>query len=121
MEASQGEPLPGGSSQDEPLPGDCKDWRALQGPGVIVVDGWCTFPTGGWEMELRKAEPQGVNPEDLILERVVKAPDTYQPPVRRGMEIHWEEQTDAEYKTVTIRPDGLTIEVRDARNEPPPR
>jgi hypothetical protein len=62
------------ASPEETLPGRCKDWRALLGPGVIVVDGWCTFPTAGWNMELRQAEPQGADPEELILERVVTRP-----------------------------------------------
>lgn len=107
------------ASQEEPLPGKCRDWRALLGPGVVVVDCWVTFPTAGWKMELRKAEEQGVKPEDLILERVVTFPEGYQPPVVRGIEIHWEEETDVEYKTVTIVPDGPTIEVVDRRDIPP--
>jgi hypothetical protein len=107
------------ASREEPLPGKCKDWRALLGPGVVVVDCWATFPTAGWKMELRKAEEQGVKPEDLILERVVTFPEGYQPPVIRGMEIHWEEVTDVEYKTVTIVPDGPTLEVVDRRDAPP--
>ncbi|MGH2943596.1 MAG: hypothetical protein ACRDLN_12570 [Solirubrobacteraceae bacterium] len=109
------------ASQEETLPGRCRDWTALLGPGVIVVDGWCTFPTAGWKTELRKAEPQGSNPEDLILERVVtNPPEGYQPPVIRGIEVHWEEPTEVEYKTVTIVPDGPTIDVVDKRDAPPP-
>jgi hypothetical protein len=110
------------ASREETLPGRCKDWRALLGPGVIVVDGWCTFPTAGWNMELRKAEPQGANPEDLILERVVtRPPEKYaHAGAVTGMEIHWEEPTEVEYKTVTIAPDGPTIEVVDRRDAAPP-
>ena len=37
----------------------------------------------------------------------------------RGLDIHWEEQTDVEYKTVRIVPDDLTLEVIDRRNAPP--
>ena len=109
------------ASEHDPDRGRCRKWRAVLGPGIIAVDGWCTFPTGGWQMELRKAEPQGVNPEDLILERVVTHPpeDVYQPPVVHGMEVHWEEQTDVEYKTVRIVPDDLVLEVIDRRNAPP--
>jgi hypothetical protein len=99
------------SSAAESLPGKCRDWKALNGPGVLVVDGWCTFPTAGFNMELRKVEPQGANPEDLLLERVVTVPEGYQPPVVRAIEAHYEEVTDFEYKTVTILPDGLTIDV----------
>ena len=37
----------------------------------------------------------------------------------RGIEVHWEEQTDVEYKTVRIVPDNLTLEVVDRRDAPP--
>jgi hypothetical protein len=108
MEASQGE-----------LPGKMRDWRALLGPGVIVVDCWVTFPSAGWSMELRKAEDQGDDPERIVLERVVTFPVGYQPPVIRGLDVRWEEKTTVEYKTVTILPDGIELEVQDRRGAPP--
>ena len=104
---------------EQPLPGKCRDWKALLGPGVVVVDVWATFPSAGWQMELRKAEDQGDDPEELILERVVTFPEGYQPPVVRGIDVHWEEQSDVEYKIVTILPDNLTLEVLDRRSAPP--
>lgn len=107
------------SSEQQPLPGRCRDWKALLGPGVIVVDVWATFPSAGWNMELRKAEEQGDDPAELILERIVTFPEGYQPPVVRGLEIHWEEPTDVEYRTVRIVPDDLTLEVLDRRDKPP--
>jgi len=108
------------ASGQESLPGKCRDWRALLGPGVVVVDVWVTFPSAGWKMELRKAEEQGDDPAELILGRIVTFPgEGYQPPVTRGMEVHWEEQTEAEYKTVRILPDELTLEVVDRREAPP--
>ncbi len=103
------------ASDADALPGKCRDWKALRGPGVLVVDGWCTFPTAGFNVELRKVEPQGANPADLLLERVVTVPEGYQPPVVRAIEVHWEDETDFEYETVTILPDGPTIDVVDAR------
>ncbi|MDP2711664.1 MAG: hypothetical protein Q8O56_10640 [Solirubrobacteraceae bacterium] len=105
--------------EETQLPGKCRDWKALLGPGVIVVDVWATFPSAGWNMELRRAEQQGDDPEQLTLERVVTFPEGYQPPVVRGIDVHWEEQTDVEYKTVRIVPDDLTLEVLDRRNAPP--
>jgi hypothetical protein len=108
MEASQ-----------EQLPGKCRDWKALLGPGVVVVDVWATFPSAGWNMELRRAEQQSDDPEHLILERVVTFPGGYQPPVIRGIDVHWEEKTDVVYKTVTILPDGPELEVIDRREAPP--
>lgn len=107
------------SQPEEPPPGKCRDWRALLGPGIIVVDVWVTFPSAGWSTELRKAEDQGDDPEELILERIVTYPEGYQPPVTRGLEVHWEEQTDVEYKTVRILPDDLILEVGDRREKPP--
>lgn len=102
------------ASEAEPFRGKCRDWKAQHGPGVLVVDGWCTFPTAGWMTELQKMEPQGSNPKDLLLERIVTEPEGYQPPVVRGIEVHFEEITDERYDTVTIMPDGLTLEVIDA-------
>jgi hypothetical protein len=107
------------ASEEQPLPGKTRDWRALLGPGVVVVDAWATFPTAGWSMELRKAEEQSDDPSELVLERVVTVPEGYQPPVVRGMEVHWEEQTDAEYKKVRIVPDDIELEVVDRREAPP--
>ena len=107
------------ASEGQALPGKCRDWKALLGPGVVVVDVWATFPTAGWSMELRKVEEHSDDPHELILERVVTYPDGYQPPVIRGMDVHWEEQTDVEYKTVRIVPDDIELEVVDRRNAPP--
>jgi hypothetical protein len=107
------------ASEEHALPGKCRDWKALLGPGVVVVDVWATFPSAGWNMELRKAEEQGDDPEQLVLERVVTFPEGYQPPVIRGMDVHWEEQSDADYKTVRIVPDEITLEFVDRRNAPP--
>lgn len=103
------------ASDAAPVQGKCRDWRALQGPGVLVVEGWCTYPSAGWMTELRKVEPQGSDPKELLLERVTTVPDGYQPPVVRGIEVRYEDVTDVEYETVTIMPDGLTLEVVDAR------
>jgi len=44
----------------------------------------------------------------------------YQPPVIRGIDVHYEEQTDTEYRTVTINPDGLKLDVVDMRDAPQP-
>ena len=107
------------ASEEEPLPGKCRDWKALLGPGVIVVDVWATFPSAGWNMDLRKTEEQGDDPEQLTIERVVTFPEGYQPPVIRGIDVHWEEKTAVEYKTVRVLPDELILEVVDRRQAPP--
>jgi hypothetical protein len=96
----------------QPLPGKCKDWKAAYMKGTLMVVGWCTFPSSGWSMELRHAEPQGANPKDLLLERVVGLQEGYQANVLKAIEVEYEEKTDIEYDTVTIVPDGPTVEVQ---------
>jgi hypothetical protein len=95
----------------EPLPGKCKDWRSAYIKGTLMVRGWCTFPSSGWSMELRHAEPQGTNPKDLLLERVVALQEGIQADVIRVIEVEYDETTEVEYDTVTILPDGATIGV----------
>jgi len=101
------------SERSEPMPGRCKDWRALQPPGVgkLMVRGWCTFPSSGWSMELRRKEPQGTNPADLELERVVNLAEGPQASFIKAIEVEYVEETEIAFETVTILPDGPTIEV----------
>ena len=108
------------ASEHQSLPGKIKDWKALLGPGVIVVDCYAMFGTAGWDMELAKSDEQPDDPQELYLDRVLTVPEGYQPPVIRGMDVHWEEQTDVEYKKVTILPDGPTLDVVDMRDAPQP-
>jgi hypothetical protein len=96
----------------KPVPGKCKDWKAAYMEGTLMVRGWCTFPSSGWSMELRRAEPQGSNAKDLLLERVVALQEGYQANVLRAIEVEYDEKTDVEYDTVTILPDGPTVEVQ---------
>lgn len=106
------------SEEQQPLPGEYKEWKALLGPGIVVVDCFVLFRTAGWKMDLVKAEQQSDDPEELVLQRVVEIPQGYQPPVIRGIDVHYEEQTDVEYKTVTVLPDNLRLEVVDRRGAP---
>ena len=96
----------------KPLPGKCKDWKAAYMKGTLMVRGWCTFPSSGWSMKLRHADPQGANPKDLLLERVVALQEGYQANVLRAIEVEYDEKTDVEYDTVTILPDGPTVQVQ---------
>jgi len=101
------------SEQSEPPVGRCKDWRAQQpqGAGKVMVRGWCTYPSAAWTLELRRKEPQGSNPAELLLERVEIRRDGSYGQAIKGIEAEYMEETDAEYDTVTILPDGVTIEV----------
>ena len=66
-------------------------------------------------MQLVKAEEQSTIPRSSSSSASWSSPQGYQPPVIRGIDVHYEEQTDVEYKTVTILPDGLKLEVVDRR------
>jgi hypothetical protein len=103
MEASQ--------QQSEGLAGRCKDWKAVQPPGggKIVVTGWCTFPGSGWTMELVRRDSD--DPTGLVLERVVAFDEARQARTVKAVDAHYLEDTETEYETVTILPDGPTIEV----------
>ena len=87
----------------------CDDWSAIHdqmppGPATLRVTAKCTCPPGA-TVELRKKEPQGINPRDLLLELVE---------IEQGggygggetTELEYREDTDVEYDTVSILPDG---------------
>ena len=100
-------------------PDACHDWAAWHDrmpghPAQLIVTGTCTFPTSGFEVELRRHEPQGINPRDLLLDKIVTPPSGAAADVVTDVEVRYEEITDADYDTVTILPDGPTIEVKDA-------
>jgi hypothetical protein len=99
------------SEQSERPAGRCKDWKAVQPPGAgkIVVTGWCTFPGSGWTMELVRRDSD--DPTELVLERVVAFDEARQARTVKAVDAHYVEDTETEYETVTILPDGPTIEV----------
>jgi hypothetical protein len=98
--------------------GDCRDWSAHHdhqppGPPVLRVRGVCRFPTAGYAVELRRHEPQGINPADLLLDRIVQPPTGPVAQVVTDVEVRWSEETEFEYETVTILPDGASVPVQD--------
>jgi hypothetical protein len=98
--------------------GTCRDWSAVHdrqppGPSVLRVSGICRFPTAGYSVQLRRHEPQGINPTDLLLDRIVRPPEG---PVAKGVtdvEVSYSEETDLDYQTVTLVPGGPSIPVQD--------
>jgi len=104
--------------QHEQMVGECSEWSAWYdhmpvGPGTLTVTGKCKFPDTRYRIGLRRREPQGINPKDLLLELIVTE--------QRGwadeettLKAHYEEQTDFEYETVTILPDGVVVPVGEA-------
>jgi hypothetical protein len=81
---------------------------------ALHVTGSCTCPTPGYTLELRKHTPQGINPRDLLLELVTTEPTGVVPEVITQTPVDYHEQTEAEYDTVTIVPDGPSLPVRVA-------
>ena len=105
---------------DGPVAPACRGWAAWHdhqppGPPVLHVVGECEFPGAGFSVEpLRRKEPQGLDPKDLLLERVVHEPRGPATTVIATVEVRYREETDFEYDTVTILPDGVTVPVEEA-------
>jgi hypothetical protein len=102
---------------EEPA-GYCRGWSAWHdheppGPPVLHVRGECEFPTAGFSVELRRREPQGINPRDLLLDRIVREPSGPVAQVVTVVEARYREETDFEYDTVTIFPDGVSLQVQE--------
>ncbi len=97
---------------------DCGGWSAVQdrqppGSAVLSVRGECRFPVSGFRVELKRREPQGINPRDLLLDRIGHPPQGLPPPNSppEVVEVEYREETNAEFDTVTILPDGVTVPV----------
>jgi Domain of unknown function (DUF6438) len=98
----------------------CHDWTAVQAPGtpgpsVLTVHGTCALPTPGHAVELRRREPQGFNPRDLQLERVVHPPVGPAAQVVTEVDVTYTEHTGVDYQTVTILPDGPSVGVESSQ------
>lgn len=98
--------------------GNCRNWSAWHdhqppGPATLRVVGECEFPSAGWSVELRRREPQGANPKDLLLERVVREPPGPAAQALTTLEARYEEETDFEYDTVMILPDGVSVLIEE--------
>ncbi len=110
-------PLEGGPPRSRPA-GDWDGWAAVHdhlppGPPTLRVHGKCTFPSAGYSVELRRHEPPGVDPRNLLLEKVVRAPTDPVAEAVTVVPVNYDEETDVEYDTVTILPDGIAVPVRD--------
>jgi hypothetical protein len=103
-----------------PLEVTCRDWTAAHrnepsGLSVLTVHGTCEFPTAGYSVELLRHEPQGINPLDLLLDRIVHPPTGPSAQVVTQIEAAYTEVTDVDYQSVTILPDGPSVPVEDLR------
>ena len=62
---------------------------------------------------VRRHEPQGINRKNLLLDLIVNEPYGLVTQVITVEEVCYDEVTDFEYYTVTILPDGPSIDVQD--------
>jgi hypothetical protein len=104
---------------EPPEVGACRDWAAVHdtqpsGPSTLIVTGTCTMPTSGHTITLRRHTPQGINPRNLLLDKVVTAPDAIVQQALTDVDVRYEQPMDVAYDTVTILPDGPTVEVAAA-------
>jgi hypothetical protein len=98
-----------------PKPGKCGDWYAIldkmpPAPDRLIVTGTCTFPTAGWKVELRPRVPQGINPEVLLLERIVTPPTGFAAQVITQVPVRYEQDATIDYTQVDI--DGEVVDVQ---------
>lgn len=98
-------------------PYDTRDWYAWvnlmpPGPPSFHVVGSVLAPTPGYEARLRPAEPQGINPSQLILEvELVPLPGVW-PDVLTWISARYDQKDyDAAYTEVAIRCGGAIYAV----------
>ena len=87
------------------------DWMPGKTP-KLSLNGTCHFRTDGYKVELRRHEPQGFFPLDLLLDLVVTPPQDSAADVLDDVPVRYEEETDVRYTSVTILPGGPTIPVQ---------
>ncbi len=92
----------------------CHDWtvekvRAVGGGPHLLVSAVCAI-RGGERLQLRRHDPQGINPAELLLELVVHRSPFPDGPASREERII-DVEPDAGYARVTILPDGPTLPV----------
>jgi hypothetical protein len=75
------------------------------------MTGECTFPTDGYSVRLERAEPQGITPTVLLLERVVTPPSGVAAQIVSEEVVNYSEETRLSYTSVMIQPDGPLIPV----------
>lgn len=98
--------------------GKCTDWKAWHnnqppGPATLYVTGKCTFPTTGYNVELKPHVPQGINPTIYILDKVVHSPSGPAADVVTSVEVRYTEPTTKHYSEVNIVPDNVHVKVEE--------
>lgn len=88
-----------------------KAWIDTMPPNrsVLHVEGSCTCQDGGHHLRLVQANPQGINPDPLILQ-IEDKPDTVLPHHVQQYALQYTE-AGANYRQVTILPCEITVDV----------
>jgi len=82
-------------------------------PATLHVTGACAFPTASYSVELRPANPQGINPEVYLLDRIETPPSGPAAQVITVVPVHYQEVTDTRYTQVQINPEGDMVDVKE--------
>jgi len=98
--------------------GSCSGWKAWHdnqppGPATLHVIGKCTFPTSGYSVELKRHEPQGINPQIYILDKIVHTPTGNVSQIVTDVDVKYIEKTKAKYSEVHILPDDVHVPVQE--------
>lgn len=106
------------SRSKEGTKGKCTDWKAWHdtmpgSPQTLHVVGACEFPKAGYSVQLRPANPQGINPKIYLLNKIVTPPSGMTAQVVTVVPVHYEERTETRYDKVQINPDGTTVDVQE--------
>jgi hypothetical protein len=88
-----------------------QEWSASLRSNKLKVHGKVDFPTTGYKMSLKKQEPQGIDPEILLLTKTVTNPKGVVADHITPVEVEFEEHTTVHYTEVQILPDGPTIKI----------
>lgn len=73
---------------------DCLSRSFAAGPVSSAGTGTCRFDTAGCSVELRRHEPQGINPRDLLLDCIVTPPDGPVAQVVAEVDVRYSEETE---------------------------
>ncbi len=92
-----------------------EDWSAWcdrmpPGPERLHVKGTIVFPSSGYSAELVRADPQGINPDDLLLNLIISQPQEEGTTAEEKQEVSYSEEGC--FKTVTILPNGIHLDVK---------
>lgn len=102
-----------------PIKDTFKAWiNRMPGPGAqptLHVIGWTICNTSGWTVELRRAEPQGINPTILILDLIGTPPRGPALQMRTPEPASYSEEAKQPFKQVEIRAgkSSFTVDVEE--------